>query len=102
MIPAACQYDSGGQLRHPTMWMHNINTLMARNIAICNKLAPFVNGDPNATISKASTSTMQASDWAQVISLATNGIQQGDVIFDAHSTPTNTIFSAAGWQPPRP
>jgi hypothetical protein len=94
MIPAASQYDHGG-VPTPTMWIHNINTLMARNI-ICNKLAPFVNGNPAATITKSSTGTMQAADWQQVISLATKGIQQGDVIFDAHSTSTNTIFSATG------
>jgi hypothetical protein len=39
---------------------------------------------------------MQAADWQQVITLATNGIQQGDVVFDAHSTSTNTIFTASG------
>jgi hypothetical protein len=94
MIPAACQYDHGG-IPTPTMWIHNINTLLARNI-ICNKLAPYVNGNPAATISKSSTSTMQPADWQQVISLATNGIQQGDIVFDAHSTSTNTIFSATG------
>jgi hypothetical protein len=94
MIPAACQYDHGG-IPTPGMWIHNINTLMARNI-ICNKLAPFVNGNPGASIAKASTGNMQAADWAQVISLATNGIQAGDIVFDAHSTATNTIFSATG------
>jgi hypothetical protein len=92
MIPAPCQYDHGG-VPTTAMWLRNINTLLARNI-ICNKLAPYVDGNPNASIQNASTSAMGASDWQQVITLATNGIQQGDVVFDAHSTSTNTIFSA--------
>ena len=33
------------------MWKRNINTMLARNILV-NKLAPFVNGNPAATISK--------------------------------------------------
>ena len=92
IIPKACQTDHGG-VPTPTQWIHNINTLLARNI-ICNKLAPYVNGNPNATISKSSTTAMTTADWNQVLTLATNGIQQGDVVFSAHSTSTNTIFSA--------
>jgi len=94
LIPAACKTGHGG-VPTPAMWVHNINSLMARNI-ICNKLAPYVNGNPNATISKSSTSVMQAADWNQVLTLATNGIQQGDVVFSAHSAAANAIFSASG------
>jgi len=94
MIPVASQSGHGGVLT-TTMWQHNINTLLARNI-ICNKLAPYVNGNPSATISKSSTSAMAAADWNQVLTLASNGIQKGDYIFSAHSTNTNTIFSAGG------
>lgn len=94
LIPAASQYDHGGVLT-PAMWVHNINSLLARNI-ICNKLAPYVNGNPNASISKASTAAMAAADWNQVVTLATNGIQKGDYVFSGHSTSTNTVFTAGG------
>ena len=94
LIPAACQVDHGG-VPSATEWQHNINTLLARNI-ILNKLSPFVNGDPNATIAKSSTGNMTTADWNQVLTLATNGIQQGDIVFSATSTATNTIFTATG------
>jgi hypothetical protein len=94
LIPAASQYDHGGVLT-TAMWVHNINSLLARNI-ICNKLAPYVNGNPNASISKASTAAMAAADWNQVVTLATNGIQKGDYVFSGHSTSTNTVFTAGG------
>ena len=93
IIPKACQSGHGGVVT-PTMWLHNINTLLARNI-ICNKLAPFVNGNPSATIAKSSTGAMSSADWANVLTLAGNGIQPGDYVFSAHSTSTNTIFTAS-------
>ncbi|HLI93831.1 MAG TPA: RagB/SusD family nutrient uptake outer membrane protein, partial [Puia sp.] len=91
IIPKACQTGHGGVLT-PTMWIHNINTLLARNI-ICNKLAPYVNGNPSATIAKSSTSAMSTSDWNNVLTLAGNGIQPGDYIFSAHSTSASSIFT---------
>ena len=94
MIPAASQTGHGG-VPTATMWQHNINTLLARNI-ICGKLAPYVNGNPSASIAKSSTSAMSSDDWNQVVTLASSGIQSGDVVFSAHSTATNTIFSAGG------
>jgi hypothetical protein len=94
LIPAACQVDHGG-VPSATEWLHNINTLLARNIML-NKLSPFVNGDPNATIAKSSTGNMTTADWNQVLTLATNGIQEGDIVFSATSTATNTIFTATG------
>jgi hypothetical protein len=94
LIPAASQKGHGGILT-PAMWVHNINSLLARNI-ICNKLAPYVNGNPGATISKSSTGTMATADWNQVVTLCTNGIQQGDYVFSAHSTASNSVFSASG------
>ena len=94
LIPAASQKGHGGILT-PTMWVHNINSLLARNI-ICNKLAPYVNGNPSATISKSSTGTMATADWNQVVTLCTNGIQSGDYVFSAHSTASNSVFTASG------
>jgi len=76
-------------------WKRNINTMLARNILV-NKLAPFVNGDPNAKISKSSTTEMTPTDWDKVIALTTNGIKKTDAIFTARSSSTNSIFSATG------
>jgi hypothetical protein len=93
LIPAFCQVGNGGVLT-TTMWIHNINTLLARNI-MANKLSPFVNGNPNASITKASTGNMAAADWNQVLTLATNGIQPGDYVFTGRSVSTNGFFTAA-------
>lgn len=92
IVPAASLVGHGGVLT-PTMWIHNINTLLARNI-MANKLAPYVNGNPNASISKSSTSNMTSGDWSTVLSLTTNGIQNGDFAFTARSASANTVFTA--------
>lgn len=94
LIPSFTQVGNGGI---PTidMWKRNINTMLARNI-LENKLAPFVNGNPNATISKSSTTAMTAADWNSVLTLATAGIQKGDVVFTGRSVASNFFFSASG------
>lgn len=92
LIPAGNQVGHGGVLT-PAMWVHNINSLLARNI-VANKLAPFVNGDPNASIKNASTGNMSSADWNQVLTLTTNGIQQGDYVFTCRSEAANSIFTA--------
>lgn len=94
LIPSFTQVGNGGV---PTidMWKRNINTMLARNILV-NKLAPFVKGNLNATIAKSSTTTMTATDWNAVLTLATNGIKKGDVVFTGRSTASNFFFSASG------
>jgi starch-binding outer membrane protein, SusD/RagB family len=92
LIPSFCQVGNGGVLT-VTMWQHNINTLLARNILL-NKLSPFVNGNPTASISKSSTGNMGTADWNQVLSLATNGIQSGDYVFTGRSLAANGFFPA--------
>ncbi len=92
LIPSFCQVGNGGVLT-TTMWQHNINTLLARNILL-NKLAPFVNGNPAATIAKSSTGTMSTADWNSVLTLATNGIQSGDYVFTARSVAQNGFMPA--------
>jgi hypothetical protein len=67
--------------------------MLARNVLL-NKLAPFVNGNPNATISKSSIPAMTSSDWNNVLSLATSGIQQGDYVFTGRAPENNGFFSA--------
>jgi hypothetical protein len=94
LIPSFNQVGNGGV---PTidMWKRNINTMLARNILV-NKLAPFVNGNPAATITKSSTTAMTTADWNSVLTLATAGIQKGDVVFTGRSTASNAFFSPSG------
>lgn len=94
LIPAFCQTGHGGVIT-TAMWKRNINTLLARNI-LMNKLAPFVNGDPAATITKSSTTPMTSSDWNSVLSLASAGIQKSDYVFTGRSLSANGFFSATG------
>jgi starch-binding outer membrane protein, SusD/RagB family len=84
LIPAFCQVDHGG-VPTPTMWIHNINTMEARNL-LANKQA---NAIPSKT-----NSEMAAADWATLLTLTTSGIQQGDVIFNGVTTGINGFFSA--------
>jgi len=94
LIPSFNQVGNGG-VPSTDEWIRNVNTMLARNIVV-NKLAPFVNGNPNASISKSSTTAMTAADWTQVKTLTTAGIKKGDVIFTARSSATNSIFSPTG------
>jgi starch-binding outer membrane protein, SusD/RagB family len=92
LIPTAFQGTPHGGILTPTMWIHNINTMLARNILV-NKLSPFVNGSLSATITGASIPAMASTDWQNVMTLATNGIQAGDAVFTETSTPINSAFS---------
>ncbi|GAB4011526.1 hypothetical protein GCM10028808_25290 [Spirosoma migulaei] len=94
LIPSFTQVGNGGVLTID-MWKRNINTMLARNILV-NKLAPFVKGNPAATISKSSTSAMTAADWNSVLTLATNGIKKDDKVFTERSTASNSPFSPTG------
>ena len=49
LIPTTYQGTPHGGIPTPTVWIHNINTMLARNILV-NKLSPFVNGSLSATI----------------------------------------------------
>ena len=95
LLPSVCQSAPHGGIPTPTQWIHNINTMLARNILV-NKLNPFVNGVVNATITKSTTTPMTSSDWAAVLNYATNGIQKGDVVFSAVTSDINSIFSSGG------
>lgn len=94
LIPAHCQVGNGGVLT-PDMWKRSISTMKARNILL-NRLAPFVNGNLNATISGSSTTTMSNTDWNAIKTLTANGIQQGDYIFTGRTFGSNDFFTAAG------
>ncbi|GAB3787130.1 hypothetical protein GCM10028818_51570 [Spirosoma horti] len=98
LIPAFNRVGRGGTATDALtidMWKRNINTMLARNI-LANKLAPFVNGNPNATISKSSTTAMTAADWNSVLTLATNGVKQTDYVFTGRTPPSNPFFTATG------
>ncbi|WP_222596993.1 hypothetical protein [Chitinophaga pinensis] len=94
LIPSFCQVGKGGILT-PDMWIRNINTMLARNLLI-NKLAPFVNGNPDAVIGKASTGVMTAADWNQVLTLSGKGIRNNDLVFTGRSAAANG-FSVQRW-----
>ncbi|TDE11996.1 RagB/SusD family nutrient uptake outer membrane protein [Dyadobacter psychrotolerans] len=94
LIPAFTQTGNGG-VPSVAVWKRNVNTMLARNILV-NHLAPFVNGNPSATITGATIPKMTAANWQEVLKLATNGIQQGDVVFTGRSLSTNGFFTAGG------
>lgn len=94
LIPKQNQVGLGMPLTS-AQWIRTINTMLARNIVL-NHLAPFVNNNPAATISKASIAPMAATDWQTVISLCNNGIKQGDNVFTGRTASTNSYFSATG------
>lgn len=94
LIPTQNQKGLGKPLS-TTQWVHTINTMLARNILL-NHLSPFVNGNPNATITKASIPVMTAADWQAVINLCNNGIKQGDNVFTGRTAASNSFFSPTG------
>lgn len=92
LIPSFCQVGNGGVLT-PDMWKRNINTMLARNILV-NKLSPFVNKNPSATITGASMAQISAGDWSDILSLAGDGIKEGDKVFTGRSADVNGFMSA--------
>jgi hypothetical protein len=94
LIPEFTKVGNGG-IPTKAMWKRSINTMLARNILV-NKLSPFVNGNPNAVIAKSSTTAMTPADWNSVLTLATAGIQKGDIVFTGRSTSSNSFFTATG------
>ncbi len=94
LIPTQNQVGLGGA-PSTTQFANSINSLLARNILL-NKLAPFVNQDPNASISKASIPVMTAADWQNVINFCTIGVQKGDNVFTGRTSASSSFFSATG------
>lgn len=94
LIPAFTQVGKGGVLSIAE-WKRNINTMLARNI-VANHLAPFVNGNPAATITGATAPAMTTADWEQVRDLTEDGIQEGDLVFTGRSVAANFFFSPTG------
>lgn len=76
LLPKFLQQGLGGVLTQ-TMFVHNVNTLKARNL-LANKKA----------------TAMTTADWAALLTLTTNGIQPGEFIFTARTTASNGFFTA--------
>jgi len=94
LIPEQCQVGLGAP-PSSAEWIRTINTMLARNILL-NHLAPFVNGNPSATISKSSITPMSSADWTAVINLCNNGVKQGDHVFTGRTSSANSFFSTTG------
>ncbi len=94
LIPAQNQVGLGLPLSS-AQWIRTINTMLARNILL-NHLAPFVNGNSNATLSKSTIPAMTDADWQSVITYCNNGIQQGDYVFTGRTSESNSFFTATG------
>ena len=94
LIPAQNQ-EGLGQPLSSAQWVRTINTMLARNIVL-NHLAPFVNGNPDATITKSSITPMSSADWQSVITFCNNGIQEGDYVFTGRTSASNSFFSPEG------
>jgi len=98
LIPAQCQAGLGRPLSS-AQWIRTINTMLARNILL-NHLAPYVNGNPSATITKATIPAMSAADWQSVITYCNKGIQQGDYVFTGRTSAANSFFTTDGGSVP--
>ncbi|MEI7628256.1 MAG: RagB/SusD family nutrient uptake outer membrane protein [Bacteroidota bacterium] len=94
LIPQQCQVGLGQPLSS-AQWVKTINTMLARNILL-NKLSPFVNGNPSATITGASIPAISAADWTAIIAYCNAGVQAGDYVFTARSTSVNSFFTPTG------
>lgn len=78
LIPSIFQVGDG-QVPTPAMFIHSINTLMARNLMANTKV-----------------SDMTAANWQTIITLTTSGIQSTDNVFSGHTASNNGVFSAGG------
>jgi hypothetical protein len=78
LIPSFVQVGNG-QVPTPAMFIHSINSLMARNL-----------------LANTRTNAMTSADWQTIITLTTAGIQSTDHVFAGRTTATNGFFSAGG------
>ncbi|UHG89486.1 RagB/SusD family nutrient uptake outer membrane protein [Spirosoma oryzicola] len=75
LIPSFNRVGRGGVLT-PAMWQRNINTMKARNLLVNTRV-----------------SAMTAAQWADIITLTTNGIQASDFVFTGRSNTTGDFLS---------
>jgi hypothetical protein len=78
LLPTFFQVGNA-QVPSPEMFIHSINTLMARNL-----------------LANTRTSAMTAANWQTILTLTNAGIQSSDNVFAGWSTTNNAVFSAGG------
>jgi hypothetical protein len=94
LFPTTFSSVPHGGVPTAAQWIASINTLLARNILV-NKLSPFVNQTLGVTISKASIPVMTPSDWQNVLTLTSSGIQSSsDPAFVCTSSSTGSIYGS--------
>jgi hypothetical protein len=76
LIPTSCQAGKG-VAPTATMWIHNINTLKARNILVNKRLKD-----------------MTSTDWNNILTLTASGVTASDYVFTERSSATNSPISA--------
>lgn len=76
LIPTQCQTGKGGVLT-PTMWIHTINTMKARNILVNKRVKD-----------------MTAADWNSILTLVNNGVASSDLVFTGRSASAGSFLSA--------
>jgi len=76
LVPTFLQKGKGGVLT-PTMWLHNVNTMKARNILV------------NTT-----KSAMTAAQWSTVLNLVNNGVTSTDLIFTARTDANGSFIES--------
>lgn len=76
LIPTQCQTGKGGILT-PTMWIHTINTMKARNILVNKRVKD-----------------MTATDWNNILTLVNNGVTSTDLVFTGRSASSGSFLSA--------
>lgn len=78
LIPTQTQTGKGGVLT-PAMFIHNINTMKARNLLVNKRVKD-----------------MTAADWNALLTLTNNGINSTDLVFTARSASAGNFMSATG------
>ncbi|MEO6637992.1 MAG: RagB/SusD family nutrient uptake outer membrane protein [Ginsengibacter sp.] len=68
-----------GDVPTPTMWLHSINTMKARNLLVNTR-----------------TSAMTSADWNMILTLTAEGITSTDNVFTVRTTDVNGILSTTG------
>jgi len=78
LIPTTCQAGKG-LVPTAAMWIHNCNTMKARNLLVNKRLT-----------------AMTAADWNSLLTLTNSGITASDYVFTLRSASTNSPISATG------
>ena len=74
LIPGFLQLGKGGVLTQ-TMWLHNINTMKARNILVNN-----------------TKNVMTPAQWSSILALVNNGITSADLVFTGRTDPNGDFL----------